>query len=103
MNVAAPEHRPEPQSLAMILVHALFSERATDGKFLFGVRMHCALHGSEAGHLGRYHERAPTAQAPKPTTRNQDPPLNAKVVRFLNGKYGDILAEFERLAAAEGV
>lgn len=28
---------------------------------------------------------------------------NVKVVRFLNGKYGDILAEFERLAAAEGV
>ena len=28
---------------------------------------------------------------------------NAKVVRFLNGNYGDILAEFERLAAAEGV
>lgn len=28
---------------------------------------------------------------------------NGKVVRFLNGNYGDILAEFERLAAAEGV
>jgi ParB/RepB/Spo0J family partition protein len=28
---------------------------------------------------------------------------NAKVVRFLNGNYGDILAEFETLAAAEGV
>ena len=28
---------------------------------------------------------------------------NARVVRFLNGNYGDILAEFERLAAAEGV
>jgi hypothetical protein len=28
---------------------------------------------------------------------------NAKVVRFLNGDYGDVLAEFERLAAAEGV
>ncbi|MEI7938036.1 MAG: plasmid partitioning protein RepB C-terminal domain-containing protein [Verrucomicrobiota bacterium] len=28
---------------------------------------------------------------------------NVKVVRFLNGNYGDILAEFERLAAAEGV
>ena len=26
---------------------------------------------------------------------------NAKVVRFLNGNYGDILAEFETLAAAE--
>ena len=28
---------------------------------------------------------------------------NARVVRFLNGNYGDILAEFERLAVAEGV
>jgi ParB-like chromosome segregation protein Spo0J len=28
---------------------------------------------------------------------------NAKVVRFLNANYGDILAEFERLAATEGV
>ena len=28
---------------------------------------------------------------------------NARVVRFLNGNYGDILAEFETLAAAEGV
>lgn len=28
---------------------------------------------------------------------------NAKVVRFLNGNYGDILAEFETLAAAETV
>ena len=28
---------------------------------------------------------------------------NAKVVRFLNGNYGDILSEFETLAAAEGV
>jgi hypothetical protein len=28
---------------------------------------------------------------------------NAKVVRFLNGNYGDVLTEFERLAAAEGV
>jgi hypothetical protein len=28
---------------------------------------------------------------------------NAKVVRFLNANYGDFLAEFERLAAAEGL
>ena len=28
---------------------------------------------------------------------------NARVVRFLNGNYGDILSEFETLAAAEGV
>ena len=28
---------------------------------------------------------------------------NARIVRFLNGNYGDILAEFEALAAAEGV
>ena len=28
---------------------------------------------------------------------------NAKVVRFLNGNYGDILTEFEALAAAEGM
>ena len=28
---------------------------------------------------------------------------NAKVVRFLTGYYADLMAEFERLAAAEGV
>jgi hypothetical protein len=28
---------------------------------------------------------------------------NARVVRFLSGNYQDILAEFEKLAATEGV